>query len=66
MLLNLLLVVAIIIAIAGTYIPWSKVQGLSAFYRKTVCAVYILSWLVLVGFGIAGVDYFYSMKEALR
>lgn len=66
MLANLLLIVAIAIAVAGTYIPWSKVQGLSAFRRKAVCAVYILSWLVLVGYGIAGVDYFYSMKEALR
>lgn len=66
MLLNLLLVVAIVIAVAGTYIPWSKIQGMSAFPRKAVCAVYILSWLVLIGFGIAGVDYFYSYEEAMR
>jgi hypothetical protein len=34
--------------------------------RRAVCAAYLASWIVLVGFGIAGIDLFYSYKEALR
>jgi len=64
--LNLLLIVAVGIALAGTYIPWSSIQGMSDIPRRAVCAAYIASWIVLVGFGIAGIDLFYSYKEALR
>lgn len=66
MLLNLLLIAAVAIAVAGTYVPWSKIQGMSVFPRRAVCAVYLLSWVVLLGFGFAAIDVFYSYKEALR
>ena len=66
MLLNILLISAFISAIAGTYLPWSKIQGLKDFPRKAFCVVYILSWVVLLCFGIASIDVFYSYKEALR
>lgn len=63
---NLLLLIAVAIAVVGTYTPWSKIQGLPPLPIKAVCVVYILSWLVLAGFGIAAVNEFYSYKEALR
>jgi len=66
MFLNLLLIAAIAIAVVGTYVPWSKIQGMSDFPRRAVCGIYLVSWIVLLGFGIASVDLFYSYKEALR
>jgi hypothetical protein len=64
--LTLLLIVAVGIALAGTYIPWSSIQGMSDIPRRAACAIYIASWIVLAGFGFAGIDLFYSYKEALR
>lgn len=66
MLLDVLLIAAFISAVAGTYTPWSKIQGLEDFPRKAFCVVYILSWIILLCFGLSGIDYIYSYKEALR
>jgi uncharacterized membrane protein YadS len=66
MLRDIILLLAFALAALGTYIPWSKIEGLSAGPRKAVCAVYILSWLVLIAFGLSGINYLYELKEALR